>query len=183
LLNARRSIEVSPDGCLTVYLAPHSDLLTGRPVTLSVFVSDVLPVSNAIVTGITSLGSSLSFSPLPNAPGGYGASMTMPEQAGSLTVDIQVVAPARMPFSTTRPFTIYARPVNDDFQGSEAIPVGGYTARGTTRYATRESGEPFHYFEGFESGSVWWSWTAPASGRVTIDTRPSLYMSASALKV
>src|SRR5438067_3574998 len=63
-----------------------------------------------------------------------------------------------------------AAPSNDAF--SAALPLSGWTttASGTNVAATREPGEPMHGGVTIETGSVWWKWTAPASGAVRIDT-------------
>ncbi|MCX8040854.1 MAG: hypothetical protein N3B15_09845 [Planctomycetota bacterium] len=57
------------------------------------------------------------------------------------------------------------RPVNDDL--AQAIVLSGSSGRvtGSNVGATRESGEP-----SWSGRSVWWRWTAPASGTLTVDT-------------
>lgn len=64
------------------------------------------------------------------------------------------------------PVLVKVRPANDEF--SNSIPLGGYNwqASGYTAQATRENGEP-----GGGSASVWWEWTAPSSGPVTIEAQ------------
>jgi hypothetical protein len=62
-----------------------------------------------------------------------------------------------------------ARPANDNF--ASAFTVSGIvgTTNGTNVRATKETGEPNH--AGNAGGaSVWYNWTAPVSGNVTIDT-------------
>jgi len=70
------------------------------------------------------------------------------------------------------------RSENDDFVDRIEI-AGAYTvARGSSKYATTEPGENtafynpnndfFSYFYTYSSNSVWWTWTAPRSGAVTI---------------
>jgi hypothetical protein len=56
---------------------------------------------------------------------------------------------------------------NDNFANRFTIPSGGGTATATNTTATKESGEPNH---GDATGgkSLWWTWTAPASGLVSI---------------
>ena len=64
-------------------------------------------------------------------------------------------------------------PVNDDF--AERIAVSGVTVSVTTsnRFATKEPGEQNH--AGDEGGaSVWWAWTAPASGPVRLSASGSI---------
>jgi hypothetical protein len=60
-------------------------------------------------------------------------------------------------------------PVNDNFAARTQLSGTSVTASGASKGATKESGEPNH---GGNAGgkSVWWSWTAPASGTLTIDT-------------
>jgi len=60
-------------------------------------------------------------------------------------------------------------PSNDAF--ASRIPMTGTTVAmsGSNEGATAESGEPLH--DGIPGGhSVWWSWTAPASGVIAMDT-------------
>jgi len=63
-------------------------------------------------------------------------------------------------------------PVNDQFANRTVIS-GTNILRSTMNYlATKEAGEPYH--AGYLGGaSVWWSWTAPADGTVTISTAGS----------
>ena len=64
--------------------------------------------------------------------------------------------------------TIQIRPANDDY--AEAAPIVGtnYVA-GSNAGATLEPGEP-PTPKGSGTTTVWWSWTAPASGTVRVDT-------------
>ena len=60
-------------------------------------------------------------------------------------------------------------PVNDNFNAATAITGSQGTTNGTNLRATKETGEPNH--AGNAGGaSVWYNWTAPATGSVTIDT-------------
>ncbi len=62
-------------------------------------------------------------------------------------------------------------PVNDNF--ADALELAGETGTttGTNLYATTETGEP-----GSDQGyTVWWVWTAPASGIITVDTIGSAF--------
>ena len=63
-------------------------------------------------------------------------------------------------------------PVNDDF--ADAVPLVGLAAEfaGNTAAATQEPCEPVHD-DNYYDPSVWFTWTAPASGGVTIDTTGS----------
>ena len=62
-----------------------------------------------------------------------------------------------------------AAPANDDFATAATLSGLPANATGTNVDATTESGEPDH--AGYSGGhSVWWSWTAPSDGAVTVDT-------------
>ncbi|HST68123.1 MAG TPA: hypothetical protein VLI94_00520 [Solirubrobacterales bacterium] len=66
---------------------------------------------------------------------------------------------------------IEGRPVNDDFDSAQELLPGipSFASNGSNEFATEESGEPNH--AGNPGGrSVWFSWTAPSSGRVRIAT-------------
>ena len=59
------------------------------------------------------------------------------------------------------------RPDNDDFGSAFALPSYPMTAGGSTTFASKQSGEPSH--AGDPGGqSVWFSWTAPASGPMDV---------------
>ena len=60
-------------------------------------------------------------------------------------------------------------PSNNDFVNRVAIIGTSATLSGNNLNATKETNEPLH--AGNSGGkSVWWTWTAPASGNVQIDT-------------
>lgn len=66
-------------------------------------------------------------------------------------------------------------PANDNFANAITItPVNGNTSTvtGFNTNATKETGEPNHA-DNIGGRSVWWKWTAPAAGQVTIDTKGS----------
>ena len=60
------------------------------------------------------------------------------------------------------------RPANDDFASRAELNGPIVTARSTHTTATQEPDEPGHGLQ-----SVWWSWAAPATGQVTVDTTGS----------
>jgi subtilisin-like proprotein convertase family protein len=62
-----------------------------------------------------------------------------------------------------------ATTTNDAFSNRAVLPGTSATITASTLSATKESGEPLH--AGNAGGkSVWWSWTAPAAGTLTLDT-------------
>ena len=64
-------------------------------------------------------------------------------------------------------------PANDNFANRITLTGNNVTTNGFNSGATLEVGEPLH--RGYYGGkSVWWRWTAPGPGFVTIDTIGSL---------
>jgi len=70
--------------------------------------------------------------------------------------------------------TTHARPFNDDFARRALLTGEANVVRGSIQHATLESNEPVHGGVAGASGSLWWSWTAPASaGKLTLSTAGS----------
>lgn len=66
------------------------------------------------------------------------------------------------------------RPFNDDFATRAQLAGANVRVRSSNAGATRETDEPQH--AGVAGGaSLWWTWTAPATGPVTFDTTGSGY--------
>jgi len=66
------------------------------------------------------------------------------------------------------PVTIDVMPVNDAFADRDALAGTSVDAIGTLVNASREEGEPLHLNN--DLGSIWWSWTAPTNGFVTVSS-------------
>jgi len=64
------------------------------------------------------------------------------------------------------PVTVHIRPANDDFADRIAIIGNAAVLHADGVGATLEPGEPSHGPVNWQS--VWWTWTAPTSGQVTI---------------
>ena len=69
--------------------------------------------------------------------------------------------------------SLHAQPANDNFANRIAITLANPTVTGSNVGAAKESGEPTP--AGFGGKSVWWSWVAPASGNVQINTTGSSF--------
>lgn len=69
------------------------------------------------------------------------------------------------------------QPVNDNFAGRTVLPSTNYYSVGSSNiYASWELGETNHCGKGPSGGaSVWWSYTPPTNGTVTIDTSTSSF--------
>lgn len=65
-----------------------------------------------------------------------------------------------------------ARPANDAFANRIALNGIGGSVIGYNVLATKEGGEPDHAGNAGAT-SVWWKWTAPASGQLALDTHGS----------
>jgi sugar lactone lactonase YvrE len=67
-------------------------------------------------------------------------------------------------------------PANDDFSSAFAFALNNGSAQttGFNTNATKQSGEP-HHANDTGGRSVWWRWTAPASGSVTLGTQGSAF--------
>jgi len=69
-----------------------------------------------------------------------------------------------------------AAPPNDNFVNAQIVTGNSGTVTGTNAFATKETGEPDHSPDGEPSGkSIWYRWTAPNSGTVTMTTVGSNY--------
>jgi hypothetical protein len=68
--------------------------------------------------------------------------------------------------------TLVARPPNDNFANRSPLIGAVFTVTGVNSNATKEFSEPNH---GGNAGgrSIWWTWTAPFSGRATLSTTGS----------
>ena len=62
------------------------------------------------------------------------------------------------------------RPANDNFANATWLSGSSGSASGSTVGATYQSGEPLISFSPYATNTVWWAWTAPASGSVTFQT-------------
>lgn len=65
-------------------------------------------------------------------------------------------------------------PANNNFSNAIAITAVPFGAKGHNTLATKEAAEPDHA-NNPGGRSVWWQWTAPSNGSVTLDTRGSYY--------
>jgi hypothetical protein len=65
-------------------------------------------------------------------------------------------------------------PANDNFAAAQVLTGSSGSVSGTTQNATKEAGEPNH--AGNAGGhSIWYRWTAPAAGTVTLTTAGSSF--------
>lgn len=74
----------------------------------------------------------------------------------------------------SRPAKLTVTPRNDSFSSPVVVVGGGGTYRGSTVDASTELLEPNH-LGAFGGHSLWFTWTAPATGSVTVDTLGSTF--------
>jgi hypothetical protein len=91
---------------------------------------------------------------------------------GTFTIQAKAInASGAVHFSQSA--NIRVRLDNDDFSARAIIPSDAIMVRGKNIGATTEANEPFHGFTTY--ASVWWTWTAPLSGRLMISTLGSSF--------
>lgn len=83
-------------------------------------------------------------------------------------------APLALLMSTNKSVTGLFKIIGDEF--STRVPVSGtvLSVTGSTIGTTKEAGEPNHAGN-FGGKSIWWTWTAPVSGTVTLSTAGSAF--------
>ena len=91
------------------------------------------------------------------------AALTGKARAGRLNV-------AKALVSTNTPPLV--RPANDNFAAAAAVAGTSWSRTGTSLNATAETGEPSHAGQA-PGSSIWYVWTAPASGAATVSTAGS----------
>jgi hypothetical protein len=80
---------------------------------------------------------------------------------------VAVEATDNLGMATWSNLTVYVRPPNDNFANRVMISGSSASIAGTNSGASKEAGEPNH--AGDPGGSsVWWSWTSPFNGYVTL---------------
>jgi uncharacterized delta-60 repeat protein len=109
-----------------------------------------------------------------NVPGATSAALTIPGlqggHAGSYSL---LVSNAWGGLASAEATLSVLKVANDDF--ANAFTLSGLPASGVADNtgATDEVGEPFSNSTSY-SNSVWWKWTAPVTGTVTVDTTDGL---------
>lgn len=101
--------------------------------------------------------------------GAGGPTLTLANLTSADAADYSVVVSNNLGSVTSAAatLTIIPAPVNDAFAARAALTGTTPSASVSFIGATRESGEPAHQAGG--TGSLWWTWTAPSTGFVTID--------------
>ncbi len=178
-LNAYRTLNAAPDGLLELTVSPAGGpLLKGSVEVVRVSVSDFAAVTDAVVTGSIPGLDPLEFRndgtgpDLAASDGVYSAEIMVPDQGTTLVLTLDVSAPGKTSGSLQVEYELKGAPPNDAFSDAIALTGASSTFQGSNWGATKEPGEPDHH--GDRGGrSVWWRWTAPGNGVLSVDTSGS----------
>ena len=102
------------------------------------------------------------------------ATLNLPNAAATNAGNYRVAVSNAFGTTFSAIVTLNLGPANDMFARRIAIPGSSQTVTGSNAFASKEPGEPDH--AGNSGGSsMWWTWTAPTNGFVTIDTLGSSF--------
>ena len=147
-----------PTVAQTIAFAPLPDLgLDAEAFALAASASSGLPVTFTLLSGPATLD-------------GDGVTLTPTGQTGTVTIRADQPGDAtRLPApSISRSFAIRPPPANDEPASAIVFSGASGSLAGTNLFATAGAGDPFP-----ASHSVWWRWTAPSAGILTLDTEGS----------
>lgn len=104
-----------------------------------------------------------------NATGCGARSRVRFDVTGGTTYDIAVDGAGQAVGNVDLELASGSSPDNDDFANAQRLRGNTDSASAATRFATKEHGEPSH--AGNDGGaSIWYRWTAPASGTASLNT-------------
>ncbi len=176
-VNAYNALTATPSGNLQVQLSTDNGgiLLAGRPGTIYIRVNDLISITNATTTGSRPGLAFFNFTNKPN-DAVYSAVLTVPTGTNSIPITVMANASGKIGVTNTFNVTIITPPSNDYFTNATLVSGTGVSVTGSNLGASKEAGEPVITTDGgVDAGgrSVWWTWTAPADGLVSIDTEGS----------
>ncbi len=182
-LNAFNALAAAPDGQLEMSVTPPSGsvILGGSPMPVYVRVTDLIGVTNATVTATVSLGGNITFLNGGAAPDVtasdaiYTGNFDVPDVETNVTLTIVATAPDKLSITNSVEYSIIPPPTNDDFDFAAKVPNAGGLVLGANIFASLEPGEPLHAGVTNVAASVWWNWSAPATGPVLVDTTGSTF--------
>jgi hypothetical protein len=112
---------------------------------------------------------------------GHALGLDHPDQAGQVVTAIMNSTTSNLDAlsadDTTGGQNLYGppgAPPNNNFANATLLTGTAISVTGYNTLATKETGEPNHA-DNTGGHSVWWRWTAPASGTVSLNTRNSFY--------
>ncbi len=183
-LSAYDSLAAAPKGALQIEVSPRAGqpVAAGKTTILHAIITDLLPVTNAIVTANIAGFTNLTLFDGGTAPdvlaadGVYSVSFLVPTNLTSLEVTLQVSAPTWPDATNFISYPVVFPPSNDNFTNRLVISNVPCQMRvtGSNLNASMEVDEPIQYGE-IATHSVWWSWTAPSNAPVKITTYGSSF--------
>jgi hypothetical protein len=180
-VNAFNALTSMADGNLEVAVQPlaGSTLVGGSVTPVTVSVSDGVGISNATVTATVVGSTNLLFNnngtpPDAGPDANYGAWLSVPPFTNNVALSFSVSAPGKTTTNFTVQYAIAVPPANNDFEKRTVLTGTNLVLNGSTLNANKQVGEPNH--AGNAGGrSVWWTWTAPANGRLQVSTSGSSF--------
>lgn len=180
-LNAYNALTLKGDGMpdVELYPTPGSSWPGGRSLTLRVAVSDLASITNASVSVSLPDGTSYVCRNDGVAPDLaaqdeiYTTTIIVPKLEGAFDLAISVDVPGAPTLFTKRSYKAFIPPVNDQFADSRTLSGGSAEDVIDASRASAESGEPSEVASAGKS--LWWTWTAPADAKVTLDTSGSTH--------
>jgi hypothetical protein len=180
LINALASPGGTPDGLLEVSITPFNGetLLAGSTQKITVQVTDVLSVTNAVVIATVN-GTNLTFLNNGIAPDVgtndsiYSANLSVPLATNDLTLSFRVTAPGKTNSTNVVTYSVVPVPVNDYFTNAIKAPPAGAAYLSNNKFGTKETGEPQHAGVATAAASLWWNWSPSSTTNVFIDTTGS----------
>lgn len=179
-VNARAALTLSPDDRLELEISPAGGarLAGGTSTPFFVRVTDLDPIVNATVTTRLPSGTAVTFrndgvSPdLTANDGFYSANLAVPGDTNRLALTVIATAPGKIAVTNEFSWVVIGLIPNDAFANRSPITGLNASIQSHNFEATSQAGEPRH--AGTIGGrSVWWTWTAPASGTVNLTTAGS----------
>lgn len=182
-VNAFKAVTQGVDGILEINVAPASgsQIGAGRTETISVTITDGLTVTNATVEGRIFGMPPTVFKNDGVAPDMvandhiYTAQLNVPSSTNRLSMELRAGAPGKSNAVVNVDYFPVFRPLNDDFDQAAKIQSARVVFNESTRFATRQAGEPQHGGFANTTGSIWYTWSLPQASSVIIDTAGSTF--------
>jgi subtilisin family serine protease len=166
----------NPDPSQAAHAGSGSLALRWAPVTAGPVIAGFTPARGPVGTVVTLEGSGFTGATAVEFVGVGAGSFTVVSASrltvtvplGAVTGPIRVLTPTGS-VASAQPFTVDTGPANDRFAAARLLTGATGSSTGSSAGATKEPGEPNH--AGNPGGqSVWFTWTAPASGTWSFDT-------------
>jgi len=163
-------VNVAKRASTTALTATPNPVSVGSGVTLTATVTGSGATGNVVFRNGTATIATVALG------AGKATTVFSPPAAGTLALSAAYAGNATVNASTSATINVLAAaPCSDAFSAALAIPGANGSVFGSTAGATGEAGEPNHAGNSGALNSVWCSWTAPATGTVTIDTTGSVF--------